>query len=183
MSRKDIAVIVQETPIHKVEVRTGVMGKRGPQGDTGPKGDKGDIGPAGQDVKVIVTYDDIILINPFDHGSMYISLNESTEYTLIILGETIVNGEDLEAAAIFFTQNTFSKLGFLPANENIKIIQPFGKGVYAYGPGSTIGAVSKGNNEWVLFGDLSDDTISARIFAAEYWYNTMNIKIPTKFGV
>ncbi len=165
---KDIAVIVQETPVHIVEVRTGVMGKRGPKGDTGIRGIQGLTGPQGErgrDIVVVPVTGEVINVTPDNHGDFYLSLNSEALAVSIVLGSTTVTNIDDElvdysGAAAFFVQTTDVPLEVRGLDETITVIPPKDKNPKAYGIGCTFGVVSKGNNTWVLFGDLeTSDTI------------------------
>lgn len=163
MSRRDIAVVVKETPIHIVEVRTGVQGKRGPEGVMGPPG-AGLQGPPGKDMRVITTDAQIINVTPENHGDFYVSLNEEVLNVAVVLGYTSVTnalGElvDTQGAAAFFVQSTEAMLNVIPLNEDIEIELPLEKLNRPFGKGSTIGVVAKGNNKWTLFGDLAADEV------------------------
>lgn len=165
MSRKDIAVIVQETPIHKVEVRTGVMGKRGPKGDEGPIGPRGFTGPKGDPAKQLeieITDEQLININGLNHGIQYITTNSDYQEVVVFVGkaEQIVEGETREnkGAVVLFTQGSEAELIIQGAPE-VSVIVPKDCLPKAYGIGSSIGLISKSVNEWILVGDLAMDEI------------------------
>lgn len=163
MSRRDIAVIVQETPVHIVEVRTGVQGKRGPRGLDGPPG-VGLPGPAGRDMRVITTDAEVINVTPDNHGDFYVSTNEQVTNVAVVLGytsvtDTLGNEVDTEGAAAFFVQSTEAILDVIPLNGDIEVELPLEKLNRPFGKGSTIGVVAKGNNKWTLFGDLASDEV------------------------
>lgn len=161
MTRKDIAVIVQETPIHKVEVRTGVMGKRGPKGDEGPIGPRGFTGPKGDPAKQLeieITDEQIININGLNHGIQYLTTHSINNEVIVIAGkaEQIVEGEIREnkGAVVLFTQGSEANL-IVQAAPEVSIIVPKDCLPKAYGIGCSIGLISKSVNEWILVGDLA----------------------------
>lgn len=165
MSRRDIAVIVQETPIHKVEVRTGVMGKRGPKGDEGPIGPRGFTGPKGDPAKQLeieITDEQLININGLHHGIQYITTNTDYPEVVVFVGraEQVVDGETREnkGAVVLFTQGSEAELIIQGAPE-VNIIVPKDCLPKAYGIGCSIGLIAADVDKWILVGDLAMNDI------------------------
>jgi hypothetical protein len=159
MTVRDVAVIVQENPVHIVEVRTGVQGKRGPQGIPGPIGPQGLIGPPGKEVSTIQTPAALINITADNHADYYVTTNIDDAYVLVVLGSTdiIENGETVlgDHAVVFFTQLSETLISFQTIDENITLIVPVGKNAATFGQGSSVGVKVVTENTWVLFGDLA----------------------------
>lgn len=169
MSIRDVAVIVQENPIHVVEVRTGIQGKRGPQGDegpAGPQGIQGPQGPAGKELDIVITSLSVIDVDGADHGKHYICTNESSDNgdnTVVVVGysEETIEGDDIETKGkvIIFTQASSKTITLTKLNPDIDIISE--GTLNTFKQGSTVALVSTSRNSWVLVGSvgLEDEII------------------------
>lgn len=165
MTRRDIAVIVQETPIHKVEVRTGVMGKRGPKGDEGPIGPRGFTGPKGdpaKELEIVVTDAQLLNISGLNHGIHYLTTNTEFGEVICLVGrsEQIVEGEirPNKGAVVLFTQSSEAEL-IIQAAEDVTVIVPKDCLPKAYGIGCSIGLIAADVDKWILVGDLAMNDI------------------------
>lgn len=163
MTKRDIAVVVQETPKHIVEVREGVQGKRGVPGLRGEPGTAGPPGPPGKPINIILTGDDVINITADNHADYYITTHAVEDVVNVILGATTVENEGIEVqelgAVVFFTQSSDRRLSITTISEDITLKIPTGKIAATYGENSSIGAIVSANDTWTLFGDLADVSI------------------------
>lgn len=160
MTVRDIAVIVQETPVHIVEVREGVQGKRGVQGLPGRPGADGPPGPPGKPINIILTSASTINVTAENHADFYVSNNNIDDAVNLILGATTVIANNIEQHALgavcFFNQVSSKRIIISSIDPSINIVVPLGKIAATYGTGSTVGALVTGNDTWTLFGDLAD---------------------------
>lgn len=157
---KPTLVIVEETPKHIVEVRTGVMGRRGPPGEEGPRGLQGLVGPKGdpaKELEIVVTGQQLLNISGYNHGKQYLTTNNQFEQTVILLGraEQEVDGEVRPniGAVVLFTQGSEAAL-VVQTEPGIELIVPIDALPHAYGQGSSIGVIALSETKWVLVGDL-----------------------------
>ena len=165
MSRRDIAVVVKETPVHIVEVRTGIQGKqgirgeKGDKGDKGEKGEKGDVGNSGlngldaQPLVPIYTDLSVINVNHDNCGTLFICTNNQNVYTQINVEES---PEDLEVFGdvVFFTQHSEKTIQLNPIG-NVTFIVANTRLPETYEQGSTIGIIATAKNTWAVVGDLA----------------------------
>lgn len=166
MSKKDIAVIVQETPRHLVEVSTGVMGKRGPKGDEGERGLRGLTGLKGdpaKELEIVITDEQLLNINGAHHGKQYLTTNEDYEQVVVLVGraEQEVDGELRPnlGAVVLFTQTSEAEL-VVQSTPDVTLIVPKDTLPAAYGIGCSIGLIAVAVDKWVLVGDLAMGEVS-----------------------